>query len=464
MKFTVTGDGTAGGKLVFTGAAVASVNADTKIEVTSNIKRLTGEKVVTFIVDTTTSDAIAKAGKIKFASNGNSFHAYTFDGLAVANSLQGKVQPNVKAGLEELAKNDARLGDYVDSSFINALGGTLTADEALDLRDTIGELPDPKEQVDYIVRFANPLKDATVAVGDAVASAVTGLGSRLASLDAAAMSSGDDCGTRYGAWATPFYGQFTQDLDGKNTPGYVSKNLGATFGFDTAMSDNTTIGAAFTALNTDVKYKNYKDGDKTKANTFLMSIYGMQKIADTNWFVKGSAGIGRSKIKGTETIGTRVNTNANSTLYVVEASGGYNYRISEPTVVTPMVGMYYNRSAETKHKRGAASSSQEAVNRFEMFGGARVSSTMELSGMNVTPEAHAFIRQAFGSINTKVTQAVNGMQNFSTAAPKSGKTTFNFGFGATVKNGNVDYSAGYDLFVASKYSGHQGTLKVRVNF
>ena len=51
--------------------------------------------------------------------------------------------------------------------------------------------------------------------------------------------------------------------------------------------------------------------------------------------------------------------------------------------------------------------------------------------------------------------------------PKSAKaikTTFNVGLGVNAVSGMYEYGAGYDLFAANKTIGHQGTLKVRVNF
>ena len=40
----------------------------------------------------------------------------------------------------------------------------------------------------------------------------------------------------------------------------------------------------------------------------------------------------------------------------------------------------------------------------------------------------------------------------------------NLGFGLNANSGQFDYGVGYDADLASKFIGHQGSLKFRVNF
>ena len=49
-----------------------------------------------------------------------------------------------------------------------------------------------------------------------------------------------------------------------NSPGYKSRNNGVTIGFDTLISDETTIGIAFGYIDTKVNHKDSNFGDKTK--------------------------------------------------------------------------------------------------------------------------------------------------------------------------------------------------------
>ncbi|XVN42580.1 MAG: autotransporter outer membrane beta-barrel domain-containing protein [Candidatus Rickettsia vulgarisii] len=47
---------------------------------------------------------------------------------------------------------------------------------------------------------------------------------------------------------------------------------------------------------------------------------------------------------------------------------------------------------------------------------------------------------------------------------RTAKTLYNLGASVTAKRGKMEYSAGYDSYLAKKYTAHQGTLKIRVNF
>ena len=53
---------------------------------------------------------------------------------------------------------------------------------------------------------------------------------------------------------------------------------------------------------------------------------------------------------------------------------------------------------------------------------------------------------------------------FVTRTDKAAKTSYNVGVSVSAKAGAMEYGAGYDAYLANKYVGHQGTLKVRVNF
>ena len=49
-----------------------------------------------------------------------------------------------------------------------------------------------------------------------------------------------------------------------------------------------------------------------------------------------------------------------------------------------------------------------------------------------------------------------------TEVPNTVKIIGNLGVSVTAKSGMLEYGAGYDLQLANKYIGNQGTLKIRV--
>lgn len=91
--------------------------------------------------------------------------------------------------------------------------------------------------------------------------------------------------------------------------------------------------------------------------------------------------------------------------------------------------------------------------------------TTSMEGIDVTPEIHAFVKHDLVGQNAKVTTRHSGMvSQLSPKSAKAQKTVFNVGFGVNAVSGVYEYGAGYDLNVAKKSLGHQGTLKVRLNF
>jgi len=284
------------------------------------------------------------------------------------------------------------------------------------------------------------------------------------------VSAGDDH-AKFGAWFSPFYNNTTQKAR-KGAAGYKGESYGASFGFDTKTNEDTIIGAAFTAANSELKHKNFKSGDKTKVNSLLFSIYGMHQVTDT-WFALGSATVGTNEIRNSERRGFVNNYETASAKYSSmsfsgEVMFGYNH-VTEQATITPMGGFRYTRVNDGGYKEtGTAFQnldvSTKASNKFEVILGARASGgTFDLNGLSVTPEVHAFINHDLIGKNSKQSIKLDS----TTLTGKSNKpvrTTYNLGLGANAEFGAMEYGASYDAQLADKRVGHQGTLRLRVNF
>jgi len=363
-----------------------------------------------------------------------------------------------------------------------ALADENNTGDALSLTSDLGRLAtDEAKYADAAQRAVTPISTVSQAVSELTTQVIEGISSRMHSFAApvpvaqvayVGVAAGDES-ARYGAWGNPFYAQATQKAR-KGISGFKSKSTGGTIGFDTMANDTLTIGAAVTIAKTDVKHKNIKIGDKTKADTLMFSIYGMQNVTD-NWFVQGIASFGSSKIKNTEknitSAGNQTATGKyDSMSYGLEALGGYNYKVSEAAIVTPIIGLGYTKMNDTGYKQTGTTfrnytASKKSGDKFEGILGARASFATDMNGVAVTPELHGFVRQTISSKNPKVNLTLDGMAKpLPTKAAKAAKTFFNLGLGVTAKSGMMEYGAGYDAHLANKYVGHAGTLKVRVNF
>ena len=149
-----------------------------------------------------------------------------------------------------------------------------------------------KAASDALDRLANAdaLALATTPVGRAYENATQSISHRAGGFvalpivvaeDSAGISgvTAGDTAVRHGSWVSPFYGHTIQRVRG-TTPGYRAGYYGAVIGADTLLNDNITVGIAFSAIKTDVKHKHLNTGDKTKANTYVGSLYGVYQISD----------------------------------------------------------------------------------------------------------------------------------------------------------------------------------------
>jgi len=420
-------------------------------------------------------------------NSGNKFVRWTLDKtnlLFTSEDISVQVSKDIltKTGATEAAKQN-------NEKFADAPAGTAAADYYNELL-TVGNL-DEKSFKDSQDRISSPTARSassaiTAALAQTVSSTTTARMQTLANpaairvTQADGVSAGAEDTLRYGAWGSPFYSQGVQKMR-KGVSGYKSKTVGGTVGFDTMANDTMIVGVAATIAKTDLKHKDINAGDKTKADTLMFSIYGLQEIND-DWFLQGVANFGSTKVKNTsKRIGADIanNTVSNSTAtgkydsmsWGGELLGGYNLNVTSMAVITPMLGLDYTRTndggfTETGTRNQNLSVSKKSVDKTQLVAGVRaVMADIEQSGFVVTPEVHGFVRQALGSKNPKLTVKLDGAGELDTSNnAKLAKTTGNLGLGINASSGMMSYGLTYDAHMANKYVGHQGTFKVRVNF
>ncbi|WP_375359339.1 autotransporter domain-containing protein [Candidatus Tisiphia endosymbiont of Neophilaenus lineatus] len=380
-----------------------------------------------------------------------------------------------------IAPADVKLAGGDDKDQENA---ALLGREAPGPMTDVGTLSqDPKVRGDALKRIVNAenalVTDAVEHTNAGIASLV---GARLAQVDEqqkpVGSGSNDVAGASMGAWAMPYYNQAVQKGEG-SVVGYKTKSAGGILGFDALANENLMIGAAVSIVRTDMKYKDYKIGEKTNINTVMLSIYGSQQL-DKNFFVQGLVSLGSNKIKNSDPRKVPTSRNASgqqiaqasydSLSYGGQVLFGYNAKMSDSMSLIPMAGIRYTGSSDEGYKETGTDNVNKVVanktnNKVEAVLGTRFAVSVDTSGITVMPEAHAFVSQKLFGDSGKVSAKLDGMtSSFATRSDKEAKTLFNLGLGVTAKAGNMDYGAGYDAYLASKYVGHQGTLKVRVNF
>ena len=406
------------------------------------------------------------ANIIDVKSFGNNFVNWTFDGNSntfVRKNVAAKVLESAFGTSDkELLRDALQFVDTKNKGKAAEYAAELSRMDTDRLKDSVKR--SSEQTAVHATKIADSLLESTNAAID----------NRMGSFSNSGVSgkaSGDEH-TMYGAWVSPFYNQTTQKANGSRA-GFKSSSYGATLGFDTQANSDLTVGVAATYAKSDVKHKNFKSGDKTKGDTFAFSIYGTQQLSN-NWFLQGHAGYATTRLKNSEKRTTQVTTEIakadyDVTSYNAELLGGFDYRMGE-AVVTPLVGASYTRINSSGYTEFGTTNqdltvSSKATNKFNAIAGIRGQMTTDMNGITLTPEMHAFVRHDLVGKDAKTTAKLSGTAN--SLAPKSAKaikTSFNVGLGVNAVSGMYEYGAGYDLFAANKTMGHQGTLKVRVNF
>ncbi len=289
------------------------------------------------------------------------------------------------------------------------------------------------------------------------------------------VAAGDE-NDRFGVWATPFYSKSKQKKR-SGTSGFKADSYGGTFGFDTKANDNMIFGAAFTAMNTDIKHKDFKSGDKTKVSTYLLSLYGLHQFTN-NWFGQGVFSVGSSSVNNKEN--RRISNTQlaiaegkySSMTFAAEVLAGYNHMVNDQFVVTPMFGFNYNRINDGSYiESGAAAGPQlmevtkKASQKLDIVGGVKVEAKpVMLNGVAITPEVHAFVRHDVIGKGAKVDAKIAGLKLLPSEKAKLQKTFYEVGTSLDASYGAMDYGISADATFAKKYVGVQAALKLRVNF
>ncbi|MCC8483221.1 MAG: autotransporter domain-containing protein [Rickettsia endosymbiont of Labidopullus appendiculatus] len=309
-----------------------------------------------------------------------------------------------------------------------------------------------------------------------VSEAISQVASQIASRSPVA--SGDDDKVTYGLWGSPFYAVGHQEMR-KGISGYRSKSVGGIFGFDGLINDDLLVGVAYSKIDTKMFHKDLKFGDKTNGTTNLFSLYGSYKFP-SNFFAEAVASYGITDVKNAEgrivlddnkkvTTGTAV-AKYKSTSYSGQLLTGYNYQPSEKLTITPTIGLRYSQFMDDGHVQSGTAWQNLTVkktsyNKLEGILGLRTATNIQLDQLLLIPELHGYVNYDFKGKSPKIDARLGGINEpLPTKSVKPAKVSFTVGTGLTMKSNMMEYGVTYNAHIADKYIGHQGSLKVKVNF
>ena len=286
------------------------------------------------------------------------------------------------------------------------------------------------------------------------------------------ISAGDQA-KKYGIWTNYSMSLNTQKAKGKS-PGYKSRNNGVTIGFDTLISDETTIGIAFGYIDTKVNHKDSNFGDKTNTKSSLVSLYSITELLN-NWYVQGQGILGQIKINNKESRNTRANPEIAKADYKVSTYGlsletGYHFLTKENFVVTPLAGLELGVIGKTRYQEYGTTNQNLLVKKgidTKLIGsvGVAVAKNYNISGYSITPEVYGVIRHNLLNKTPGVDASLaNVEQLLVVRTARNTRTFYNLGLGITHAMKTSQVTLGYDCYLGEKYLSHQGSIKLRLDF
>lgn len=311
-------------------------------------------------------------------------------------------------------------------------------------------------------------------VSSAVAASHTAIVSRV-STASMALAAADDKVVELGVWGSGFGGHASQKAYGKQE-GAKTNSKGMAIGLDAEVNDDTMVGLAAAHSVSKVKLTGPQEGDVVDSTNYNFSFYGAANLGN-NWFAEGSASLGNSHIRSASNriIGDNASAIAKSKFDIVSYSGqivgGYNYKISDDTVLSPLAGVSYVRynSASTKETGAGVQNRNiymKAINKVDGIFGARMNHNIILDDNNlINLELRATGERAFKSKAPSTDIKLEGYdKSLSKGSEKPARNGFNIGTSVTAKSGMIEYGAGYDFHSSKKYQAHQGSVKLKVYF
>jgi outer membrane autotransporter protein len=261
-------------------------------------------------------------------------------------------------------------------------------------------------------------------------------------------AAGDSFG-RLGAWAKVFGAQAKQKHSQKHT-GFKSNEAGATIGFDTELSDEITLGFAYSYVDGKVKVGRHR----TKTKSHIGTVYSKAMLTDTIFSNVQLSG-GKSNIK----IGT-AKTKAN--LLGTKLELGNNFDIGSSMFFVPTVGLRYDQI----HTKAYARTSATKLNRTAGDLGIALKHVTTGENFTIVPEVHAKVLHTFSG-KAKGGKIISVNHNAATAIPvkKTPKNTYVIGSSLNfVQTKTAEFGVGYDYSFRPKFKAHSGFVKARISF
>ncbi|MFJ4194514.1 autotransporter domain-containing protein [Pseudomonas sp. NPDC089534] len=271
-------------------------------------------------------------------------------------------------------------------------------------------------------------------------------------------------GTDKGVWLQALSSDANQD-ERRGVSGYDADSHGIAVGADGQLNADTTVGLAYSYLDTDVKTDR---GNKTQVTGHALTAYG--NWVHDNWFVDASVMYGWNDNESRRYIaGTRAKGDYDSDVFGVSALAGYSVRLSPALVLEPQVGARYaNVSMDSYREKGSSASLNVGSQRYEvgeMGVGARLAGAFAAGAGSLEPEAKLMAwHDVIGDKTGTTSSFALGGESFASRGTTPVRDSYELGLGANYRMGAWSVGGSYNYVTASGFDADGFTAKVRYAF
>ncbi|HGM5550373.1 TPA: autotransporter outer membrane beta-barrel domain-containing protein [Pseudomonas putida] len=267
-----------------------------------------------------------------------------------------------------------------------------------------------------------------------------------------------------GVWLQALSSDANQD-ERRGVAGYDADSHGIAVGADGQLNADTTLGLAYSYLDTDVKSDL---GNKTKVTGHALTLYS--NWVHDNWFVDSSLMYGWNDNESKRHIaGTQAKADYDSDVFGVSALAGYSLRLMPDVVLEPQVGARYaNVGMDAYREKGSSASLNVGSQRYEvgeMGVGARLAVAFDVGSGSLEPEAKLMAWHDFIGDKVSTTSAfVLGGESSVSRGTTPVRDSYELGLGANYRMGAWSVGGSYNYLTSSGFDADSFTAKVRYAF
>ncbi len=402
-------------------------------------------------------------GKINLSSTSAllNIDSYKLEDNTLVATVTGKGKEEVKeiiVGNGGSANSQKAIGSLVNDGVINRIRAQNPNDPLLQALLNTSEA-DLTRIAEQLAPETNGGATQAATTSQNLVSSVTG--SRTSSLRGASSGEGFK---EAGVWVQSLYSDATQDLrDG--VAGYNAYSRGIAVGADGKLTDQLTLGLAYSFINTDV---NGKSGNKTEVDSHAFTLYGGYELG--NWFVDGSLTYGvNDNDSKREIAGTQAKASYDSDLLGLNLVGGYTWKINPQVLVEPRLAARYSLvDIDGYREKGSSAALKVEDQRYEAIelgAGVRVAGSFNLGAGTLEPQVKLMAYHDFAADQASSTSTfLLGNTPFVTTGAKAVRNSYEAGIGTDYKLGAVTLGVNYDYVGKSGFDADVFSAKVRYDF